>query len=136
MSGTPTGRSPFRWWSRSLPFRVVVSTVAAVVGILAVTGWFLLSQSARGVLNGKEQTSLAEASVVVSGIGSAGLASGSIPDSLREAVRRGDEFYSTPTRITFTDSREAQPGLAIGASLVGPLGDRYPIYFLFTTRAE
>ena len=46
MSGTPTGRSPFRWWSRSLPFRVVVSTVAAVVGILAVTGWFLLSQSA------------------------------------------------------------------------------------------
>ncbi|HEX5334246.1 MAG TPA: HAMP domain-containing protein, partial [Propionicimonas sp.] len=58
--------APFRLWARSLPFRVVVSTLAAAVVILVATGWFLMDQSSRGILAGKTQASVAEASSVVS----------------------------------------------------------------------
>jgi len=61
---------PSRWvavrlWARSLPFRVVVTTLVAAIGILAATGWFLMDQSSRGIMDGKTQASVAEASVVV-----------------------------------------------------------------------
>ncbi len=52
-------------WARSLPFRVVVTTMIAAVIILVVTGWFLLGQSSRGIMEGKTQASVAEASAVV-----------------------------------------------------------------------
>ena len=58
--------APFRLWARSLPFRVVLSTLAAAVVILVATGWFLMDQSSRGILAGKTQASVAEASSVVS----------------------------------------------------------------------
>ncbi len=61
----PTRRS---LWSRSLPFRVVVTSVVAALTILAATGWFLMDQSSRGILDGKKQSSLAEASVVLDGM--------------------------------------------------------------------
>ncbi|MGV8909338.1 MAG: MtrAB system histidine kinase MtrB [Propionicimonas sp.] len=57
--------APFRLWSRSLPFRVVASTLAAAIVILVTTGWFLMDQSSRGILAGKTQASVAEASAVV-----------------------------------------------------------------------
>lgn len=57
--------SPFRLWSRSLPFRVVMLTLVASIAILAATGWFLLDQSSRGIIEGKTQTSVAEASAVI-----------------------------------------------------------------------
>ncbi len=57
--------APFRLWARSLPFRVVLSTLAAAIVILVATGWFLMDQSSRGIMAGKTQTSLAEASAVV-----------------------------------------------------------------------
>ena len=57
--------SPFRLWSRSLPFRVVVLTIGASIAILAATGWFLLDQSSRGIIEGKTQASVAEASAVI-----------------------------------------------------------------------
>ncbi len=57
--------SPTRLWSRSLPFRVVVLTLSASIAILAATGWFLLDQSSRGIIEGKTQTSVAEASAVI-----------------------------------------------------------------------
>ena len=60
--------APFRLWSRSLPFRVVVSTLAAAFVILVTTGWFLMDQSSRGILEGKTQASVAEASAVVLGM--------------------------------------------------------------------
>ncbi|MCW3157425.1 MtrAB system histidine kinase MtrB [Micropruina sonneratiae] len=60
-----TGRTP---WSRSLPFRVVVTTLVAALTILAATGWFLMDQSSRGILDGRKQASLAEASVVLDGM--------------------------------------------------------------------
>lgn len=55
-------------WSRSLPFRVVVTTLVASLTILAATGWFLMEQSSRGILDGKKHASLAEASVVLDGM--------------------------------------------------------------------
>ncbi len=57
--------SPLRMWARSLPFRVVVLTLGASIVILAATGFFLLDQSGRGVMEGKTQASVAEASAVV-----------------------------------------------------------------------
>lgn len=61
---SPTGSL----WSRSLPFRVVITSVVAALTILAATGWFLMDQSTRGILEGKKQASLAEASVVLEGM--------------------------------------------------------------------
>ena len=61
----PARRTP---WSRSLPFRVVVTTLVAALTVLAATGWFLMEQSSRGILDGKKQASLAEASVVLDGM--------------------------------------------------------------------
>ncbi|WP_298133088.1 MtrAB system histidine kinase MtrB [Micropruina sp.] len=55
-------------WSRSLPFRVVVTALVAALTVLAATGWFLMDQSSRGILDGKRQASLAEASVVLDGM--------------------------------------------------------------------
>ena len=55
-------------WSRSLPFRVVVTTLMAALTMLAATGWFLMDQSSRGMLDGKKQATLAEASVVLDGM--------------------------------------------------------------------
>lgn len=57
--------SPWQFWARSLPFRVVTTTAAATVVILLATGWFLLEQSTRGIMAGKTQASVAEASAVV-----------------------------------------------------------------------
>lgn len=60
--------SPLRLWARSLPFRVVVSTLTAAIVILLATGWFLMDQSSRGIMAGKTQASVAEASAVVEGM--------------------------------------------------------------------
>ncbi|MDQ7993968.1 MAG: MtrAB system histidine kinase MtrB [Propionicimonas sp.] len=57
--------APLRMWARSLPFRVVVLTIGASIAILAATGFFLLDQSSRGIIEGKTQASVAEASSVV-----------------------------------------------------------------------
>ena len=57
--------SPSRLWSRSLPFRVVMLTLGASIAILVATGWFLLDQSSRGIIEGKTQASVAEASAVI-----------------------------------------------------------------------
>ena len=59
---------PFRLWQRSLPFRVVVTTLSAAIVILVATGWFLMDQSSRGIIAGKTQASVAEASAVVAGM--------------------------------------------------------------------
>ncbi|MBK9697820.1 MAG: HAMP domain-containing histidine kinase [Propionibacteriaceae bacterium] len=59
------GIAPRRLWSRSLPFRVVLLTMAAAILILAATGVFLMQQSSSGIMEGKTQASAAEASAVV-----------------------------------------------------------------------
>ena len=57
--------APVRLWARSLPFRVVILTLGASIAILVATGWFLLDQSSRGIIEGKTQASVAEASAVL-----------------------------------------------------------------------
>ncbi|WP_267489738.1 MtrAB system histidine kinase MtrB [Enemella dayhoffiae] len=52
------------WWG-SLPLRVVGTTLLASAIVLALGGWLLMQQATDGVLAGKRQASLAEASVAV-----------------------------------------------------------------------
>ena len=93
----PSPFGPLRLWARSLPFRVVVSTLLAAIGILAATGWFLMEQSSRGIMAGKTQASVAEASVVVESmqrdLSSTDLRTTSVNERLtrlaREAANRG-----------------------------------------------
>lgn len=47
---------------------MVVTALVAALTVLAATGWFLMDQSSRGILDGKRQASLAEASVVLDGM--------------------------------------------------------------------
>jgi two-component system sensor histidine kinase MtrB len=172
----------FRLWARSLPFRVVLTTLAAAIVILVATGWFLMDQSSRGIMAGKTQASVAEASAVIAGmqrdlattdlrttsvnervgrlardaasrgqagsqyyvvvetpisqIGTAGLASSSIPASIRTAVDSGDGLWSTPTMIRFTDSRPDEPGLVVATNLDAPGQSPYPVFFIFSTSQE
>lgn len=182
MSSEVARFGPLRLWSRSLPFRVVVLTIAASVIILTATGFFLLEQSSRGIIEGKTQASVAEASAVVqvmqsdlntidlrttsvneritrlardaasrgqvgnqyfvlvetpvSEVGTVGLDSASIPESIRQAVATGDGLWSTPTLITFSDERDGEPGLVVATNLQAPGQSPYPVYFLFSTVQE
>ncbi|MDR1430799.1 MAG: HAMP domain-containing histidine kinase, partial [Propionibacteriaceae bacterium] len=98
------GFGPMRWWSLSLPFRVVITTLAASVVILTTTGLFLLDQSGRGILARKTQTSLAQATAVVtalrSQIASIDLRSTSPNEQVARLAREsavrgrvGDQYY-------------------------------------------
>ncbi len=101
---TPPSRfPPFRVWDRSLPFRVVVSTLAAAVGILVATGWFLMEQSSRGIVEGKTQASVGEASVVV--------------QAMQQALS------STDVRTTSVNERLTR--LAREAAARGSVGNQY-----------
>ena len=174
--------NPLQLWSRSLPYRVVTSTLLAAVLILMATGWFLTAQSVQGIMAGKTQASVAEASSVVTSmqrdlsatdprttslgeritqltreaanrgkvgnqyfvvvetsiaqIGTEGVASSSIPDSIRTAAADGDGLWSAPTMIRFTDSRAEEPGLVVAARLLAPGQEPYRIFFLFSTTQE
>lgn len=105
--------TPFRLWSRSLPFRIVVLTIGASITILAATGWFLLDQSGRGIIEGKTQASVAEASAVIqsmrSDLNATDLQTTSMNERItqlaREAANRGqsgNQYYvvvETPVSI-------------------------------------
>jgi len=80
--------APRRAWRRSLPFRVVVTTLVASVIILSATGWFLLDQSTRGVMAGKTQSSVAEATSVVTSMRTQLSAVDLRTTSINEEVRR------------------------------------------------
>jgi two-component system sensor histidine kinase MtrB len=71
----------------------------------------------------------------ISQIGTAGLASDSIPDRIRGSVVE-DGLWSTPTMIRFTDSRPDEPGLVVATTLTARGQDPYPVYFLFSTLRE
>ncbi|NLT31752.1 MAG: HAMP domain-containing protein, partial [Propionibacterium sp.] len=55
--------TPIRLWRGSLPVRVVASTLVASILVLGLGGWLLLQQVTAGVLDTKQRTALAEASV-------------------------------------------------------------------------
>lgn len=46
-------------------------------------------------------------------------------------------MYVTPTEVLFTDPAAApEPGWAIGASLIGSSGERFPVYYIFPMTTE
>ena len=176
-------RAPARWWSRSLSFRVVTNSVVAALAVFGVTGWLLVDQSTRGILEAKTEQSVSEASAVLEGmqaslrdadlrtstinerltllardaasrgnvgnqydvvisgpvsdITSAGVDVGSVPSGIRDAVLAGgQELFTTPTSIEFTDGRTKRAGLVVGGALLAPGSGRYPVYFLFGMQQE
>ena len=171
-------RAPARWWSRSLSFRVVTNSVLAALVVFGITGWLLVDQSTRGILEAKTDQSVSEASAVLEGmqaslrdadlrtstvnehltrlardvasrgnvgdqydliisgpvsdITSAGVDVASVPVPIREAVASGgQDLFTTPTSIAFTDGRTPRAGLVVGGALLAPGSGRYPVYFLF-----
>lgn len=73
----------------------------------------------------------------VSDIASAGVRVSSVPDSVREAVAVGGQnLFTTPTLIEFTDGRVSQAGLVVAGNLFAPGSGRYPVFFLFQMDQE
>ena len=68
---------------------------------------------------------------------SSGIQAESVPDALRQQVELTGGMYVTPTEVRFTDpAAEPEPGWAIGASLIGPTGERFPVYYIFPMTTE
>ena len=68
---------------------------------------------------------------------SAGIRAESVPEDLRRRVETDDGMFITPTTVVFSDPvMLPEPGFAIGASLIGSTGDRYPIYYIFPMTSE
>ncbi|AJE82927.1 two-component system histidine kinase [Streptomyces albus] len=59
----------------------------------------------------------------------------SVPEELRDNVRRGTTFQSY-TRIVYGDGQAPQPGLVIGKQLNGPDSEPYQLYYLFPLTQE
>lgn len=73
----------------------------------------------------------------VSSIKSAGIQAESVPEALRQQVEASGSMYVTPTEVLFTDpAADPEPGWAIGASLIGPTGERFPVYYIFPMTTE
>nr|WP_246292827.1 MtrAB system histidine kinase MtrB [Naumannella cuiyingiana] len=56
-------RLPARWWWGSLPLRVIATTLLASAIVITLGGLLLMQQATEGVLSGKKQSALAEASL-------------------------------------------------------------------------
>ncbi len=68
---------------------------------------------------------------------SSGIQSESVPEDLRTAVEQSEGMFVTPTSVIFTDPEVApEPGWAVGTSLIGTTGERYPVYYIFPMTAE
>jgi two-component system sensor histidine kinase MtrB len=58
-------KSPAQLWDSSLPFRVVLATVAASVVILLASGLYLLFQAKEGIMTAKTSSSVSEATIAL-----------------------------------------------------------------------
>ena len=68
---------------------------------------------------------------------SAGIRAESVPDDLRSRVEESQGMFITPTEVVFTDTTvDPEPGWAIGASLIGTNGERYPVFYIFPMTSE
>lgn len=68
---------------------------------------------------------------------SAGISAESVPQELRERVEESEGMFITPTEVSFTDPEQSpQPGWAIGSSLFGSAGERYPVFYIFPMTTE
>ena len=108
-------------------------TIGASIAILAATGWFLLDQSGRGVIEGKTQASVAEASAVIQAmqgdLNATDLQTTSVNQRLerlaREAVNRGQFGNQYFVMVETPVSQIASPGLdpaSIPASIRAMVG--------------
>ena len=103
-------RAPARWWSRSLSFRVVTNSVVAALAVFGVTGWLLVDQSTRGILEAKTDQSVSEASAVLEGMQA----------SLRDADLRTSTVNERLTLLAYP----ADPHLAGNDCRMGRLAAR------------
>lgn len=60
----------------------------------------------------------------------------SIPADLREHVARDNGTFQAYTSITYTEGREAEPGLVVGKRLNDIDGNAYELYYLFPLTQE
>lgn len=68
---------------------------------------------------------------------SAGIVPESVPDELRRAVEQSEGMFVTPTSVQFTDAEaNPVPGWVVGTSLIGPTGERFPVFYIFPMTAE
>lgn len=54
-----------RVWGSSLPLRIIATTLAASILVLLAGGWMILSRARDGILEGKKQASIGQASVAL-----------------------------------------------------------------------
>lgn len=54
-----------RVWGSSLPLRIIATTLAASILVLIAGGWMILSRARDGILEGKRQASIGQASVAL-----------------------------------------------------------------------
>ena len=61
----------------------------------------------------------------------------SIPDELIERVGGEDGMFVVPTRLSASSTGlNQQPGLVIGSTLVSPIGERFPVFYVFPLTSE
>ncbi len=72
-----------------------------------------------------------------SSFGSSGIKNDSVPEALREKVEQSDGMFVTATNVVYSQPEQpAEPGWAVGTSLIGSTGERYPVYYIFPMTAE
>lgn len=61
----------------------------------------------------------------------------SIPDELITQVDDSDGMFIVPTRLSASAAvLNRQPGLVVGSTLVSPLGERFPVFYVFPMTSE
>ena len=106
-------RAPARWWSRSLSFRVVTNSVLAALAVFGVTGWLLVDQSTRGILEAKTDQSVSEASAVLEGMQA----------SLRDADLRTSTVNERLTLLARDAASRGNVGNQYEVVITGPVSD-------------
>lgn len=105
--------APARWWGRSLQFRVVSSSILATVLVLSVSGWLLVENSARGILETKGKHSVSEASAVLA----------SMQASLRDTDLRTSSVNERLTQLAGEAATRGNVGNQYGVVITGPVSD-------------
>ena len=106
-------RAPARWWSRSLSFRVVTNSVLAALAVFVLTGWLLVDQSTRGILEAKTDQSVSEASAVLEGMQA----------SLRDADLRTSTVNERLTLLARDAASRGNVGNQYEVVISGPVSD-------------
>lgn len=104
--------APARWWSRSLSFKLVSSSVLATSLILAITGLFLIGQTTKGIMDAKTASAVESASDVMRSMQST-LAGGPLEalpfnEAIAYVTMRLDENGGSGRATKFSSSVQAQ----------------------------